>query len=153
MFDAKKKKELHQFELSNLKNSSQSPIRDRTLSEGFDTVIHGANPRITNEIVPQVSGDDFRKSIAAKRIMAKLGKLGKPVLGALPLVGGAMQAFESGDALAAIDPMDSEVANLGSDEPYLKEEALMEQPYENFADKDVSEQARRWQKIRSILDR
>jgi hypothetical protein len=54
----------------------------------------------------------------------------------------------------AQDVLASDEANLGSDQvgQFPMEEALLEQPYENFADKDVSEQARRFQKIRALLE-
>jgi hypothetical protein len=67
---------------------------------------------------------------------------------AIALTGPVGVALNAADALASVDEV-----GQGSDEigGYPMEEALLEQPYENFADKDVSDQARRFQKIRSLM--
>lgn len=76
------------------------------------------------------------------------GPMGKKLaLGAMGPIGAALGTAQ--------DAMASEDVGAGSDkvDQYMQEEALLENAPENFADKDVSEQARRWQKIRSITDR
>jgi hypothetical protein len=63
-------------------------------------------------------------------------------------------AGPAGVALStAQDAMASEDLGAGSDlvDPLQNEEALMNIPSENFADPAVSEQARRWQKIRGLM--
>lgn len=66
----------------------------------------------------------------------------------IALAGPVGLALNTADALASVEEV-----GQGSDEigGYPMEEALLEQPYENFADKDVSDRARRFQKIRGLL--
>lgn len=154
-----KKPNLHQFDLSNLANKTQDRadiIKDKTLSQGFKKAL--PIEKIDNSAQKIVKHSDvldkvakFRADRAAKKLAGEAaGVLGGGVakklgLAALGPVGMMMGAAE--------DAMASEDANVGSDEPYLKEEALLNNPYENFADPEVSEQARRYQKIRSMLGR
>lgn len=82
-----------------------------------------------------------------------VGKLVSSPVGkraALALGGPAMMALST-----AQDAMASEDVGLGSDQVdnLQNEEALMNVPHENFADPEVSEQARRWQKIRGIMEK
>lgn len=69
--------------------------------------------------------------------------------GAIALAGPAGLALNAADAMASVDEI-----GQGSDEvdPFMMEEALLENEPQNFADPEVSEQARRWQKIRGILE-
>jgi hypothetical protein len=66
----------------------------------------------------------------------------------LGLAGPAGIALNAADAMASVDEV-----GQGSDQvdPYMNEEALLENEPQNFADPEVSEQARRWQKIRSLM--
>lgn len=85
--------------------------------------------------------DDVAET-AGKILKGPMGK--KLALGAMGPVGAALGTAQ--------DAMASEDVGAGSDivDPYMAEEALLENAPENFADKDVSDQARRWQKIKSI---
>lgn len=67
---------------------------------------------------------------------------------AIALAGPAGMALNAADAMASVEGVGE-----GSDmvDPYMQEEALLENAPENFADPAVSEQARRWQKIRGIM--
>lgn len=154
-----KKPNLHQFDLSQLANKTQDRadiIKDTTLSDGFKKSlpiekIDNSIQKISKpaDIMDKVAA--FRANRAAKKLAGEAGsvlgggvakKLGLAALGPVGMMLGTAE-----------DVMASDDANVGSDEPYLKEEVLLEQPYENFADPEVSEQARRYQKIRNMLGR
>lgn len=67
---------------------------------------------------------------------------------AIALAGPAGLALNAADAMASVEGVGE-----GSDvvDPYMQEEALLENEPQNFADPEVAEQARRWQKIRGLM--
>lgn len=110
----------------------------------------GSRQQLTNHIGDRA---ETLSDVIAK-LRSKGGSVGKMIGGQGAKKGLAALAGPVGIGLSmAQDAMASEDANVGSDEvgEYPMEEALLEQPYENFADKDVSDQARRFQKIRSLM--
>lgn len=98
--------------------------------------------RVIGEIAPAI--DDVAK-VAGKVASSPIAKKAGLAL-ASPLAAAAMTAQ---------DAMASEDVGAGSDkvDQYMQEEALLENSPENFADKDVAEQARRWQKTKSLMER
>jgi hypothetical protein len=100
----------------------------------------GSRAGTLSDVINKIKSKGGSVSKLVNNPMAKKAALG--VMGPVGLALGTAQ-----------DVMASDDANVGADEPYLQEEALLESPYENFADPEISEQARRYQKIRAMLGR
>lgn len=151
----------NKFELSRLKNmvgDRDDIIKDKSLSEGFK---NGGLVEDTTQIIDTVGpiADQLTGSTWAQKIAANTGAAGKAAraMAASPIAKKAALALGGPAAMAlstASDAMASEDVGLGSDQvdQLQNEEALMNIPHENFADSDVSEQARRWQKIRRLME-
>lgn len=109
----KKPKELFQYQISQLNNSSKPVILDKSLSEGFKAPVQGVTEHIKDVAQPLTSGADFTEKIAAKRAALQAAKAGgKKLLGAIPLIGGLATAAMTGDASAAV-PVLGDVDSLG----------------------------------------
>lgn len=146
------KKKIDPTEFTDMIKSTDDVIKDHTLRDGFKNngVVKNVTEHInTMEKQPILNASDRMKQIKS---LLKSGA-GKKMMGAVPVLGGLAQAVASGDVLAAIDPTDSEELGRGSDlvDPLQNEEAIMNVAPENFADREVSEQARRFQKMRNLL--
>lgn len=113
-----KRKQLHQFDLSKLSNSSDSGVKDRTLSEGFKPMKNATEHINTKQIQNQLTGDSFVDKIAKLRSM---NALGKKALSVVPMLGTAYAAM-SGDPAMAADEMAGDVPVLGQAYEALKSE-------------------------------
>lgn len=109
-----KRKPAHQFELSKLANSSESPIKDKSLSEGFKNGgrVSGSTTEHINTLaraeIP--SGNDWTEKLA--KLRALKGKIGGKVLGAIPFAGAGYAALQGDPAMAA-DELAGDVPVLG----------------------------------------
>lgn len=97
MDDNNKKKLLHQFELSRLKNSTDNVIKDHTL-RGFEAPIRGTDHINTKEVQKISSGSDWLENLAKKKALLKGGK---KLMGAIPMLGTAYAAMSGDPAMAA----------------------------------------------------
>jgi hypothetical protein len=100
----KNNKLTHQFQLNQLKNSTEDVIKDKTLSQGLNSTIKGVTEHIDNTPQVPISGGDWMQKIANLRA-AKM--VGKKVLGAVPVLGGIANAVMSQDASAAVPGLDA----------------------------------------------
>lgn len=108
MEDEKKKKILHQFELSKLKNSTDNVIKDHTL-RGFEAPIRGTEHIDTKAVQKITSGNDFVEKIAKARALKQAGK---KFMGAIPMLGTAYAAM-SGDPAMAADELAGDIPFVG----------------------------------------
>jgi hypothetical protein len=127
MNDEKKKRLLHQFELSRLKNSTDDVIKDKSLSEGFKNggVVRGppqhdyhktivknvpaAKIDTVGEKLPISKPSDVTDKIAAFRALKQAGK---KVMGVLPFAGAGYAAM-SGDPAMAAEELAGDVPFVG----------------------------------------
>lgn len=95
-----KKEPTRRYLLSQLQNSSKSPILDKQLSEGFkNPVVKGVTEHIdTKTVQPILSGAGHMEKIAALRAAKAAGK---KLLGALPFAGAGFAALSGDPAMAA----------------------------------------------------
>lgn len=105
-----KKDPVRQYELSQLMNSSENPIKDSQFSEGFkNPIIKDVTDKIDTKSVQKIgkTSDVFDK-VAAFRAAKQAAKTGgKKLLGTIPVLGGIASAALSQDASAAIPLLDS----------------------------------------------
>lgn len=97
----KKNEIMRQFELSKLQNATQdNVIQDRSLSQGFKNAgkVPGTAPVVTNAIQKISKPSDILDKVASFRA-AKLA--GKKLMGAVPLLGAGVAAFNGDSAMAA----------------------------------------------------
>lgn len=107
-----KKQPPRQFELSRLTNSSDTGIKDRTLSEGFKDggkVPNSTTKIDTKSVQNQLSGNDFVEKIAKLRALKGLGQ---KAMGVIPFAGAGYAAL-SGDPAMAADELAGDVPVLG----------------------------------------
>lgn len=114
-----KKEPTRQFELSKLMNSSESPILDKTLSEGFAPVKNATEHIDTKSVQKVLSGSDFAQQIAAKRaaLQAMKGGGGKALgalAGAIPGLGALSTLAATGDASAAAAELPGDIPGVGT---------------------------------------
>lgn len=108
--DEKKKKVLHQFELSKLKNATQdNVIKDKTLSEGFKPIKNATEHINTREVIDQVGGDGFVEKIAKARALRQAGK---KIAGIIPFAGAGYAAL-SGDPAMASEELAGDIPFVG----------------------------------------
>lgn len=108
-----KRKPVHQFELSKLTNSSESNIKDKSLSEGFKN--GGKVPSSAAEVIDTKSrwGTSTMSDIADKLAKHRaLKQMGQKALGVIPFAGTAYAAL-SGDPAMAADEAMGDVPVLG----------------------------------------
>lgn len=114
----RKKEPVRQFELSKLMNSSESPILDKTLSEGFAPVKNATEHIDTKTAQKVLSGSDFAQQIAAKRAalqaMKGTGKAALGGLGLLPGLGAITTLAATGDASAAAAELPGDIPGVGT---------------------------------------
>jgi len=115
----KKKKELHQFELSNLKNSSAPVILDKKLSEGGFAPLKSVTEHIDTKSAWKPTGaNDWLEKLANARALKQAGK---KVAGVIPLAGTAYAAL-SGDPAMASEELVGDVPVVGQAYEALKSE-------------------------------
>ena len=128
-----KKDPARQFELSKLINSTESPIKDKTLSEGFKPVKNATEHINTKEIQKIGKTSDVLDKVAAFRAAREAAKsgVGKKLMGAVPFLGAGMAAEELagdvpvvGQVYEAIKPTDS--GNAEEEKEMLVERNAME---------------------------
>lgn len=109
--DEKKPKQLYQYQLSQLKNSTKdNVIKDRQLSEGFrNNVVKGVTDKVDNGIQVVGKTSDVMEKIAQHRALRQAGK---KVMGILPFAG-AMYGLASGDPAMAAEEVAGDVPILG----------------------------------------
>jgi hypothetical protein len=128
----KKPKELYQYQLSQLNNSSKDTILDKSLSKGLNAKFEGVTEHISDAAMPLKSGKEFAAEQLGRNAMqeAKLaaaGKMGDTLdyskfrklfrsagkgLKAVPVLGALATAAMTGDASAAV-PVLGEAESLG----------------------------------------
>lgn len=105
-----KKRPVHQFEISKLKNATQDEvIKDRTLSEGFKPLRNATEHINTKEVQSQLGGNDFTEKIAKLRALKALGK---KAMGIIPLAG-TIGGLMSGDPAMAAEEAAGDIPILG----------------------------------------
>lgn len=120
MSDDNKKRPLHQFDISRLKNSTDEVIKDRSLSEGFKNggVVKGTAPahdyqktivknvpvdRIDTRVAqPLLKGNEHAEKIAR---MLALKHASKKAMSVLPFAGAAYGLMSGDPAMAAEEAM------------------------------------------------
>lgn len=138
MDDEKKKKLLHQFELSRLQNSTQdNVIKDKTLSEGFNKTIKGTDKIDTKGIQKIASTNDWLENIAKKKALMKAGK---KVMGVVPMAG-AIGGLLSGDPAMAAEEAAGDIPFVGQAYEAIKpaDTGNVEEERQMIAERDARE--------------
>ncbi len=128
-----KKESPRQFELSKLTNSSQSNVKDKKLSEGFEIPMRNVSEHIkTKEVVPQLSGNEFQKNIAEKLAKSQaLRNISKKVMGVVPFAGASYAALQ-GDSAMAAEELAGDIPVLGQAYEAIKPETAGNRDEERF---------------------